>query len=179
MGGGARNLRWISEEKILKNLCGSGVGGCSSIDWFWLRGWLINKGAICTRTAPLFWIFISLFQNPRTRSVRKIGSQNQSITGKRFSYYMSICTISWRSGNGTVMGTHVCVHCTQTMGSTQSWISTARVSVLPPTSLDTGAGQSKRSQNTKEQEILAVKLKDLSSTRKAPYTVNLTILYWH
>ena len=56
------------------------------IDWFWLWGWLINKGAIeinkgaiCTRTAPLFWNFISLFQGPRTRSVRKIGSQNQSI----------------------------------------------------------------------------------------------------
>jgi len=52
----------------------------SLIDSFWLRGWLIMKGAICTRTAPLFWIFISLFQNPRTRLVRKIGSQNQSIT---------------------------------------------------------------------------------------------------
>jgi len=49
------------------------------IDWFWSRGWLIDKGAICTRTAPLFWIFISLFQHPRTRLVRKIGSQNQSI----------------------------------------------------------------------------------------------------
>ena len=51
----------------------------AAIDWFWLRGWLINKGAICTRTAPLFWIFISLFQNPRTRLVRKISSPNQSI----------------------------------------------------------------------------------------------------
>jgi len=49
------------------------------IDWFWLRGWLINKGAICTRSAPLFWNFIFLFQSPRTRLVRKIGSQNQSI----------------------------------------------------------------------------------------------------
>ena len=56
------------------------------IDWFWLRGWLINKkaisinkGAICTRTAPLFWNFISLLEGPRTRLVRKIGSQNQSI----------------------------------------------------------------------------------------------------
>ena len=55
----------------------SGLMTC--IDWFWLWGWLINKGAICTRTAPLFWNFISLFQGPRTRLVRKIGSQNQSI----------------------------------------------------------------------------------------------------
>jgi len=38
----------------------------------------MNKGAICTRTAPLFWNFISLFQGPRTRLVRKIGSRNQS-----------------------------------------------------------------------------------------------------
>jgi len=49
------------------------------IDWFWLRGWLIKKGAICTRTAPFLWIFISLFRNPRTRLVRKIGSKNQSV----------------------------------------------------------------------------------------------------
>jgi len=49
------------------------------IDWFWLRGWINNKGVICTGTAPLFWNFISLFERPRTRSVGKIGSQNQSI----------------------------------------------------------------------------------------------------
>jgi len=36
--------------------------GLKSIDWFWLQGWLINKGAPCTRSAPLFRIFISLFQ---------------------------------------------------------------------------------------------------------------------
>ena len=29
-----------------------------SIDWFWLLGWLIRKGAICTRIAPL-WISTS------------------------------------------------------------------------------------------------------------------------
>ena len=51
----------------------------AAIDWFWLLGWLINKGEICTRTAHLFWIFISSLQNPRTRLVRKIGCQNQSI----------------------------------------------------------------------------------------------------
>jgi len=28
-------------------------------DWFWLRGWLIHKGATCTGTAPLFWNFIA------------------------------------------------------------------------------------------------------------------------
>ena len=28
------------------------------IDWFWLLGWLIHKGAICTRIAPL-WISTS------------------------------------------------------------------------------------------------------------------------
>jgi len=53
------------------------------VDWFWLRGWLINKGAICTRTAPLFRIFISLFQNPPTGLVWKIGSQNLSIMRRR------------------------------------------------------------------------------------------------
>jgi len=46
---------------------------------FWLRGWPNNKGAICTGTAPLFWNFISWFKRPRTRIVRKIGRQNQSI----------------------------------------------------------------------------------------------------
>jgi len=25
-----------------------------SVDWFWLRGWLINKVSICTGSAPLF-----------------------------------------------------------------------------------------------------------------------------
>jgi len=49
------------------------------IDWFWLRGWLIDKGAICTGTAPLFWNCIFLFKRPRTRLVWKIGSQNQSM----------------------------------------------------------------------------------------------------
>jgi len=49
------------------------------IDWSWLWGGLIYKGAICTGTAPLFWNSISLFERPRTRWVRKIGSQNQSI----------------------------------------------------------------------------------------------------
>ena len=46
--------------------------------WFWLRGWLIYKGAICTGTAPLFWNFISLFERPQTRFKRKISSQDQS-----------------------------------------------------------------------------------------------------
>ena len=59
-----------------------------AIDWFWLRGWLTNKGAICTRTAPLFGIFISLFQIPRTRLVWKIDSQNQSHPQSR-----SNCTL--------------------------------------------------------------------------------------
>jgi len=76
-----------------------------TIDWFWLRGWLINKGAICTRTAPLFWIFISLFQSPRTRLIRKIGSQNQSIvtalnwlnsTPLYYSDDSNIPTLMWR-----------------------------------------------------------------------------------
>jgi len=50
-----------------------------AIDWFWLRGWLLHTGAICTRTAPLFLICISLFERPRTRLVRKVRSQHQSI----------------------------------------------------------------------------------------------------
>jgi len=124
-----RNLRHINKEEILKNLCRSGVGGCSN------------------------------------------------ITGERFPYYISVCTISWRSGNGTVSGGN----CTQTMSVTPSsqWVSTARVSVLPPTFLDMRAGQSKRSQNTKEREILAMKLSDVFWTWKAPYTMNLTKVYWH
>ena len=52
---------------------------CVSIDWFWLRNWLINKGAIYTGTPPLFWNFISLFERPRTRLAGKIQIQNQSI----------------------------------------------------------------------------------------------------
>ena len=32
-------------------------------DWFWLRGWLINKGAICARTAPFFE-----FSSPSSRT---------------------------------------------------------------------------------------------------------------
>jgi len=56
-----------------------------SIDWFWLWGWLINEAAICTGTAPLFWNFISLLERPRTRLVRKIGSQNQSINSIKSS----------------------------------------------------------------------------------------------
>jgi len=48
------------------------------IDWFWLQGWLINKGAICTGIAPLFWNFIFLFERPRRR-LGKIGGQHQSI----------------------------------------------------------------------------------------------------
>ena len=66
------------------------------IDWFWLWGWLINKGAIsinkgaiCTRTAPLFWNFISLYQGPRPRLVRKIGSRNQSIDSH--AKWLQIC----------------------------------------------------------------------------------------
>ena len=76
---------YSSDECVMWN--GAGNKSCHiCIDWFWLWGWLINKGAtkinkgaICTRTAPLFWNFISLFQGPQTRLVRKIGSQNQSI----------------------------------------------------------------------------------------------------
>ena len=77
---------------VLHTYCFVYVLFCIRIDWFWLRGWLINKGAICTRTAPLFWIFISLFQNPRTRLVRKIGSQNQSIVLYTYCFvYVLFC----------------------------------------------------------------------------------------
>ena len=41
-------------------------------DLFWLRGWLINKGAICTRTAPLFWHFNTLFE----KATNKISTKN-------------------------------------------------------------------------------------------------------
>ena len=61
------NCNWISFSNL--NL----------IDWFFLRGWLNNKWAICIGTAPSCWDFISLFERPRTRLVGKIGSQNQSI----------------------------------------------------------------------------------------------------
>jgi len=57
--------------------------GIYTIDWFWLRVWLINKGAICTGTASVFWKFVSLFGRPRTRLVGKIGIQNQSIGNSR------------------------------------------------------------------------------------------------
>jgi len=64
----------------------------SWIDWFWLQGWLMNKRAICTGTAPLFWKFIFLFERPRTRLVRKTGSPNQSmglVTQKWVTSHMS------------------------------------------------------------------------------------------
>jgi len=48
-------------------------------DWFGLRCWLIHKGVIWSRTASLFWNIITLLERPRMRSVRKIGSQNQSV----------------------------------------------------------------------------------------------------
>ena len=62
---------WVGVNSFLGGKIVTGV-----IDWFGLWGWRINKGAIFTRTAPLFWNFISLFQGSRTRLVRKIGSQN-------------------------------------------------------------------------------------------------------
>jgi len=57
------------------------------IDWFWLRGWLIIKGAICAGTAPLFWEFISLFERPQTKLVRIIRSRNQSISHSTQSWH--------------------------------------------------------------------------------------------
>jgi len=51
----------------------------SLIDWFWLRGWLINNRAICTRIALLCWNCIPLFEKPRTRFVGKVTSTNQSM----------------------------------------------------------------------------------------------------
>ena len=51
----------------------------SAINWFWLRGWLNHKGAICTTTAPLFWNFNTVFGEATTRFVRKNGSLNQYI----------------------------------------------------------------------------------------------------
>jgi len=36
--------------------------------WFWLRGWPIHTGAICSGTAPLFWNFISeIVQSANTK----------------------------------------------------------------------------------------------------------------
>ena len=52
----------------------------------------MNKRAICTGTAPLFWKFIFLFERPRTRLVRKTGSPNQSmglVTQKWVTSHMS------------------------------------------------------------------------------------------
>jgi len=72
------------------------------IDWFWLRGWLIHKGAICTGTASLFWNSISLFERPRTRLVRKFGSQNQSIGNVLFALDIHI--------NDIHMNTYLCLH---------------------------------------------------------------------
>jgi len=62
-------------------------GQSRPIDWFWLRGWLNNKGALCSLILE-FWYkslisfireLISLFERPRTRLLYKIGSQNQSM----------------------------------------------------------------------------------------------------
>jgi len=44
----------------------------SPIDWFWLLGWLIHQGAVCTRIAPL-WIstacsFVSCSQLQRPKA---------------------------------------------------------------------------------------------------------------
>jgi len=82
------------------------------IDWFWLRCWLINKGAICTRTAPLFWNFISLFQGPRTRLVRKIGSQNQSIFVQSVLVCVSVCSGTLAPFSSRRIALHVmtCIH---------------------------------------------------------------------
>ena len=63
---------------IISSLIFPGTGYIG-IDWVWLRGWLNNRGEICTGTAPLFWNLISLFERPRTRLVGKIGYQSQFI----------------------------------------------------------------------------------------------------
>ena len=69
-------------------------GWAITIYWFWLLGWLINKGATCTRICPL-WIYTSngtarssIWRSqvkrqkpydPHEHQVRKIGNQNPSI----------------------------------------------------------------------------------------------------
>jgi len=74
---------WLRNQvtwfRITFNFTFKSRGFPEQIDWFWLRGRLNNKRAICTGTAPLFGNSISLFERPRTRLVRNIGSQNQSI----------------------------------------------------------------------------------------------------
>jgi len=49
-----------------------------SID-FWLRGWLIRRGAICIGTALLFWNFILnfLFKFFIREATNKINTQNR------------------------------------------------------------------------------------------------------
>jgi len=104
------------------------------IDWFWLRGWLINKGAICTRTAPLFWIFISLFQDPRTKLERNIGSQNQSIQNRARSHTHTHTNRHWHrfrhrhrhTHTGGIPNAHTHIH-THTLSLS--------LSLLPPLSL--------------------------------------------
>jgi len=45
-------------------------GGGRQVDWFWLRGWLVHKGAICTGTAPLFWNFHLLIRGATNISTK-------------------------------------------------------------------------------------------------------------
>ena len=52
-----------------------------AIDWFWLRGWLINKRAICTGTARLFRNF--------RKATNKIGRTNRKA---KSVYCAWICT---------------------------------------------------------------------------------------
>ena len=83
-----------------------------SIDWFWLRGWLINKGAICTGSAPLFWNIICLFERPRTRLVGKIGSQNQSIFATHcntLQHTTTHCNTLQHTCNTITVARHSCV----------------------------------------------------------------------
>jgi len=52
-----------------------------SMDWFWQSGWLIHKSTFCTRIMLLpQWEQNAYGVSTSSRSVRKIQSQNQSIT---------------------------------------------------------------------------------------------------
>ena len=52
-----------------------------SKDWFWKLGWLIHKSALCTRIALLpHWGQNAYNVSTNSQLVRKIGSQNQSIS---------------------------------------------------------------------------------------------------
>jgi len=66
-------LAMATRSTVMELIVRMTVTAC--IDWFWLRGWLIHKGAICTRIAFLWrdtnWDSKSLCPFTKSHSVRK------------------------------------------------------------------------------------------------------------